>query len=371
MTSKNSNATLTFSRELAPVSVDKTSLMQLEDSLQELVVNHFRIFRDKVQTTLTVVSQDVSEMASGTRHYQSSELPKELEHARLVLHYEPIDLVILLEVSPIRQGKVILTCNVYSDASEIGLKGLWLLIQKIPGVENSGPPAKLIQPSTTRTATRIPSCRISREDLERLEGVVEQAFTDFLNPFHVTNKDLEIQIADPGGCRTVASFREACERLHLADNLEISIERTAVDRSAKVVIDLHPRDNGSQIEVRLTVFDDPKLLNEAAKISREVTERIAHKRTFNYLLYWNFLVGLFVWAVLTIACMAFVESNPLLWLPPLGVPLAVVAARRRYPYIIFEPFKLGTFDHVLGFVVGIGVSLIVLPRLIAWFAGSG
>jgi hypothetical protein len=364
-------ATFTFSKKLAPFPVSKSLLVQFEDSLLGLISSNFYITREDINTQLTVLSQKYSEMTSGVRRYESPQLPGELEVARLFLQYEPLELVVLVEISPVRQGLVYLSCNTHSDPVGSGLMRLWTHIQSM--IKVPGPPAKLAQPNTTQISSRIPSCRITVDQLRDLENVIDAALKDFIGNLHLIVKDRNIELVGSSGSRSVHSLAEAYENLEGVHKFELRVTRGSADRSATVTVTLSPKDSENELEVRLSAFDDPRSLDKASKILKDTINKVANGRTYHHFLYWDQPRGIFAWLAIMLVCMFLVTSDQVsatLLLLPLGLPLGVTAARRRYPYIVFEPLKLATFDQILAIVIPVVFSILISPYIIDWLAGS-
>ncbi|MCY0986532.1 hypothetical protein OV203_05345 [Nannocystis sp. ILAH1] len=363
--------TFTFSKELAPVPISWELLEQCETSLLLQITQDFYVDPEGIRTTLTLISQEYSEMASGVQHYSARKLPEGCEVAILSIRCEQIGLDLSFELSPIQRGKIYLSGKADFDRSGTRLKGLWSALEAL--LRSRALPTKLPQPSTSQMSARIPSCRIGGENLTKLGQYVDAALKQFLGQAHRLVEDIDIVVDTRNGSRAVPSLGDVCDILDEVRKVDVRIRRGSKDRSADVTITLDPKSRENQLSVSLSAFDDPSSLSEGAKIVQGLTVRIASRRTYHHVLYWGPHRGLLAYMGIVFICELFLLSDrvsAVILLPLLMLPFAVMAARRRFPYIVFEPFKLATFDQVLTVVVPAVFTLVLLPVVITWLSGA-
>lgn len=129
----------------------------------------------------------------------------------------------------------------------------------------------------------------------------------------------------------------------------------------------------NQISAYLSSFDDSSALAEGAKIIKDLQGKIAERRTYHHLLYWGPHKGVFMYIGLVGFCELVVFSDlvsAFLFLPLIVLPFVVTMARRQFPYIVIEPFKLSTFDQVMTAVVSVAFVLVILPTVVAWLSNA-
>lgn len=363
--------TFSFTKELAPVPLSWELIEQCETSLLLLITQDFYVSGEGVRTTLTLISQEYSEMTSGVQHYSARKLPDGCEVASLSVRCEQLGLEVSLELSPIQRGKIHLSGSADFDRSGTRLKGLWNHLGAL--LRSHALPGKLPQPNTSQMSARIPSCRIAGEHLTKFEQHVDAALRKFLGPAHRLVEDADIVVETQNGSRAVPSLGDVCNIADEIRRVEVCIRRGSKDRSADVTITLDPKSRENQVSVSLSAFDDPSLLAEGAEIVRALTVKIAARRTYHHVLYWGPHRGLFMYMGIVFICELFLFSDrvsAIILLPLIMLPFAVMAARRRFPYIVLEPFKLATFDQVLTVVVPAVFTLVLLPVVITWLSGA-
>lgn len=381
-----------LSRKLAPRSVEMDLFEQLEKSLLSKLTTLFLVPPGEIEVRFTVTSQDASERSDSVSNYRPKKLPEHVDSVRLFLRYKrsspprsrrsrsssgvgsraaptaPMGLAALLEISPLRQGTIVLTSEDDDDSASTKLIGLLHFIENITG-ENDRV-RTLPQPNTLYRMKRIPSCKLTLQRLKALPNLIDKVLAEFLGEPRYAQPDLTITFHTSEGKVEVTSF-EQVPPLSEVRNLEIQIRHVERERTSAITIELAPTSRDNTLEIRLVAFGTPTALGSADSVTESILLTIAEHRTLYGLLYWPQPVGIFTWLALLLMTMILVDHglSALALIVIFLLPFFVVAARKQYPYVSFEPRKRSMFDQVLMVLVSLAVTALVLPWFVSWLAG--